>query len=138
MVTPNACGIYLKLVMASTYLLPGCPKAPHCVSSETDIASQRVAPYLLNNEDDRLMLHIAEILSGLAGLQIEYSDDQRIEAVCETALFRFKDDLALMLDSSNRCIQVRSCSRIGYYDFGANRRRVERIRRQLQQHQLLK
>ena len=125
-------------MITSTHLLPSCPEAPHCVSSEADIASQRVTPYLLNNVDDMLMLHIAEILSNLPGLQIEYSDDQRIEAVCETALFRFKDDLALILDSSNRCIQVRSCSRIGYYDFGANRRRVERIRRQLQQHQLLK
>ena len=92
----------------------------------------------LNSTSDETMQAIAEILANLGGIRIEYADDMRIEALAVTPLLRFKDDLTLVLDSSNHCIHIRSCSRIGYYDFGANRRRVEYIRRLLQQHQLIK
>lgn len=40
----------------------------------------------------------------------------------------YTDDLELRLDQSQQIIHVRSSSRIGYYDFGVNRERVERLR----------
>jgi uncharacterized protein (DUF1499 family) len=36
--------------------------------------------------------------------------------------------LEFCIDNDLRIIHVRSSSRVGYYDFGVNRRRVERIR----------
>ncbi len=119
-------------------LLADCPPRPHCISSLAQNPKQRVAPLQLNSTRDDTMQAIAEILSDMAGIRIEYADDMRIEALAVTSLLRFKDDLTLALDSDNHCLHIRSCSRIGYYDFGANRRRVEYIRRLLQQHQLLK
>jgi uncharacterized protein (DUF1499 family) len=119
-------------------LLADCPPQPHCVSSLSQDPKQRVAPLQLNSTRDDTMQAIAEVLSDMGGIRIEYADDMRIEALAVTPLLRFKDDLTLALDSDNHCLHIRSCSRIGYYDFGANRRRVEYIRRLLQQHQLLK
>ncbi|HEX19529.1 MAG TPA: DUF1499 domain-containing protein [Acidiferrobacteraceae bacterium] len=119
-------------------LLADCPPQPHCVSSLSQDPKQRVAPLQLNSTRDNTMQAIAKILSDMAGIRIEYADDMRIEALAVTSLLRFKDDLTLALDSDNHCLHIRSCSRIGYYDFGSNRRRIERIRRRLQQHQLLK
>jgi uncharacterized protein (DUF1499 family) len=43
----------------------------------------------------------------------------------------YTDDLELRLDQSQRFIHVRSSSRIGYYDFGVNRDRIERLRSEL-------
>lgn len=43
-------------------------------------------------------------------------------------LFRFVDDVELLLDESARVIHVRSESRVGSWDLGANRRRVAEIR----------
>ncbi|GMQ92090.1 MAG: hypothetical protein BMS9Abin11_1408 [Gammaproteobacteria bacterium] len=119
-------------------LLADCPPQPHCISSMAQNPKQRVEPLQLNAMDDDTMRAIAEVLSNMGGIRIEYADDMRIEALALTPLLRFKDDLTLVLDSSNHCLHIRSCSRIGYYDFGSNRRRIERIRRRLQQHQLLK
>jgi uncharacterized protein (DUF1499 family) len=43
----------------------------------------------------------------------------------------FIDDLQLQLRPDEGLIAVRSASRVGYWDLGVNRRRVERLRRAL-------
>jgi uncharacterized protein (DUF1499 family) len=40
------------------------------------------------------------------------------------------DDLEFHLDASARVIHVRSAARLGYSDFGVNRKRIEAIRAQ--------
>jgi uncharacterized protein (DUF1499 family) len=52
-----------------------------------------------------------------------------IHAECTSWLFRFTDDVEFALDDAQKIIQVRSASRVGYSDLGANRKRVETIRR---------
>lgn len=44
-------------------------------------------------------------------------------------LFRFRDDLECYFDAEEKSIHLRSASRLGYYDFGVNRRRVDDIRK---------
>ena len=44
-------------------------------------------------------------------------------------VFRFVDDVEFTLSIENKIFQVRSSSRVGYSDFGVNRRRIERIRK---------
>jgi uncharacterized protein (DUF1499 family) len=52
-----------------------------------------------------------------------------LRAECKTLVFRFTDDIEFLLDRDARLIHVRSGARVGWYDFGVNRRRVEAIRR---------
>jgi uncharacterized protein (DUF1499 family) len=47
---------------------------------------------------------------------------------CSTALFRYVDDVELLLDEPAGVIHIRSASRVGYSDLGVNRRRVDEIR----------
>ena len=54
-----------------------------------------------------------------------------LHAVCRTRL-GFADDVECRLCHTDGVIHVRSASRLGYYDFGVNRTRVERLRQQLQ------
>jgi hypothetical protein len=51
-----------------------------------------------------------------------------IHAEFISAFLHFVDDVEFCFDDENKTIHVRSASRIGYYDLGVNRRRVERIR----------
>ena len=46
-------------------------------------------------------------------------------------MLRFVDDVEFNLRPEAGIIAVRSASRVGYYDFGANRSRVEKLRGQL-------
>ena len=55
------------------------------------------------------------------------SNDQIIITVFTTPWLKFKDDLILII-RPNGTVDVRSSSRVGYYDFGTNRRRIELLR----------
>lgn len=60
--------------------------------------------------------------------RIVAAEERYIHAAFTSALFRFVDDVEFFLDEGTRTIHVRSASRVGYSDFGVNRRRVEEIR----------
>jgi len=51
-----------------------------------------------------------------------------LHAECRSALLGFIDDFELNLRPSEGVIAVRSASRVGYTDFGVNRKRVEALR----------
>lgn len=65
------------------------------------------------------------------GGQIEEVDDHFLHATFRSRLFRFTDDVACRLDNDTNSIQIRSASRVGYSDFGINRKRVEELRKRL-------
>jgi uncharacterized protein (DUF1499 family) len=47
-----------------------------------------------------------------------------------SAIFSFVDDVEFEFDDVTKLIHFRSASRLGYYDFGVNRRRMETIIRE--------
>ncbi len=60
----------------------------------------------------------------------------QIEAVDETALFGFKDDIAIRIgtdETGAAKVDIRSASRVGQSDLGANAARIERFMRALQE-----
>ncbi len=71
------------------------------------------------------------LLAGAPRTVIVTATDDYLHAVCRTRL-GFADDIECRLCPTGRVIHVRSASRIGIYDFGVNRRRVEALRRRLQ------
>jgi uncharacterized protein (DUF1499 family) len=44
-------------------------------------------------------------------------------------IFRFVDDVEFVIDDAHKVIHFRSASRLGYSDFGVNRKRMEEIRK---------
>ena len=67
-------------------------------------------------------------LSRLGGTKVVKEETNYLHAVASTAFFRFRDDLELLIDPANGVVHIRSASRIGVSDLGANRKRVERLR----------
>ncbi|HJT19346.1 MAG TPA: DUF1499 domain-containing protein [Nitrospira sp.] len=47
-------------------------------------------------------------------------------------MFRFVDDVEFLFEEDTKTVHFRSASRIGYGDFGVNRRRMEEIRSLIQ------
>jgi len=74
---------------------------------------------------------VVQVVSGLKGVRIVQRTDTYVHAECRSAVLGFVDDLQLVLRPEEGIISVRSASRIGYWDLGVNRRRVERLRRVL-------
>ena len=56
-----------------------------------------------------------------------------LRAEFSSAILRFVDDVEFSFSANQPVIDVRSASRVGRYDFGANRRRIEHLRSQWNQ-----
>ncbi len=59
---------------------------------------------------------------------VDHAEDGRLAATFTSLVFRFVDDLDLVVDQEAGVVHVRSASRVGRFDLGVNRRRVEKIR----------
>jgi uncharacterized protein (DUF1499 family) len=109
-------------------MLPPCPSSPNCVSTEAHDTTHAIAPIAFDVPPPVAADRLRRALATLPRLRIVADDGRRIRAEAKSRLFRFVDDVDLVIDSDARVIRMRSASRTGYWDVGANRRRLERIR----------
>ena len=106
--------------------LAACPPRPNCVSSVATDSDHRVAPLPMTGDATAAMLRIAEVVRGEPGASMVTQRPDYLHAEFTSAVFGFVDDVEFHAGRDR--IDVRSASRLGYYDFGVNRRRVERLR----------
>lgn len=110
--------------------LAPCPNRPNCVCSEDGVpARQFVAPFAVVGEPAAAFARLQALVARAPRTEIVRSTAQRFDATCRTRL-GFVDDLAFRLSPERGVIHVRSASRLGYYDLGVNRARVEALRRE--------
>jgi len=66
----------------------------------------------------------------------EAEGEHRIEATATTRLMRFKDDVVIRIRADNGCtrLDIRSASRVGSSDFGANAKRIRTFLLELNNH----
>jgi len=117
--------------------LSGCPKSPNCVSSEAKYKQHAIESFCLKGDPNVSWLLIQDEIASIPVWVIITATDNYIHVECKSRIFRFIDDLELYFNSSNGSISIRSASRIGYSDFGANRRRVELLRSKLRAKQVI-
>jgi uncharacterized protein (DUF1499 family) len=106
--------------------LAGCPPRPNCVSSLASDGEHRVAPLPMAGDATAAMLRVAEMVRGETGASVITQRLDYLHAEFTSAVFGFVDDVEF--HAGHGRIDVRSASRLGYYDFGVNRRRVEHLR----------
>ena len=71
---------------------------------------------------------LAQALASQPGVRVLRREADYLHAEAETRWLRFVDDLEFVLDRELQVLQVRSASRLGRKDLGANRKRLEAIR----------
>ena len=106
--------------------LAPCPESPNCVSSFESDEEHDIEPLAANLEQ------IERVLVGLNEANIVSTSENYIYAEFTSRLMRYIDDVEFLYDQSTGITHVRSASRIGYSDLGANRNRIEGIRELLQ------
>ena len=111
--------------------LKPCPSSPNCVSSLPDEDEKhRVAPLSWTGDlaQAKSRLRQAVLSAGDATFVQETETYWHVEF--RSRILRFVDDVEFVFDRDSKVIHVRSASRVGYSDFGVNRKRVEKIRSQ--------
>ncbi len=106
-----------------------CPATlRNCVSSEPGTpAAQQVASFPAPGGVAE-MARLRAVVEAWPRTTVVRADDQYLHAECTSLLLRFVDDVEFRFDASANVIHVRSASRIGRSDLGANRKRVEGLR----------
>ncbi|MDD1608081.1 MAG: DUF1499 domain-containing protein [Methylococcaceae bacterium] len=112
--------------------LPPCPTSPNCVSSQAADKAHFIAPFKIVGAIDVASLALKNALLRQSRTVITQEMENTLHAEATSLIFRFVDDVDILLDSEARLFHIRSASRVGYGDFGVNRKRVENLRSQLQ------
>jgi uncharacterized protein (DUF1499 family) len=111
--------------------LAPCPSTPNCVSSDAEDPSHRVSPFQLVAPIAETWRAARAAVLALPRTEIVAETEDYLHAECRSAVFGFVDDLELHLRPAQGIIAVRSAARLGYSDFGFNRRRIEKLRARL-------
>jgi len=117
--------------------LPGadmnCPSAPKCVSSQASDPRHYIEPFDFHDPPAEAMQRLKEAVLAEKRVTIIEDQPEYLHVEVRSLVFRFVDDVEFTLQADQGLIQIRSSARMGYTDFGVNRRRVERIRKIFQQ-----
>jgi len=106
-------------------VLAPCPSSPNCVSSEEGAPeSHAIAPLPLSTWDK-----LPDLIQEKGGRVVALRNDY-IGAAFSTPLMGFVDDVEFR--KGDTVVHVRSASRVGYGDMGANRKRIEALRAALE------
>jgi uncharacterized protein (DUF1499 family) len=113
--------------MVGKDMIEPCKSKPNCVSSLNHEKRYHVAPLRYDRFEmakDRLL----DTLKSIKRVRIVVNHGNYIRAEFTSFIFRFIDDVEFYFDDNQKLIHLKSASRIGYSDLGANRRRIEKIR----------
>ncbi len=108
--------------------LKECPQSPNCVSSQSTDDLHRIEPLRYSGTSKEAMASLVVLLNSMKRAKIVIQTENYLHIEFTSALCQFVDDVEFVIDAQEKVIHVRSASRVGYSDLGANRKRVEKIR----------
>lgn len=113
-----------------------CPTTPNCVSSQSTDAEHHIEPLAYASTPAQAWTDLKMVLQGLERTKIVTEQPNYLYVEFTSKLMGFVDDVEFFLDRDQQSIAVRSASRLGESDLGANRQRIETIRTKLQEFKL--
>ena len=107
--------------------LTPCPDSPNCVSSFATDEEHRVEPLALDGDPTTALAALRQAIETMPRTAIVDAGEDYLHAEATSLIFRYVDDLEVLIDASAGKIHLRSASRAGYSDLGVNRKRVEAL-----------
>ena len=101
-----------------------CGDKPNCVSTQDTREEYNLTPFTLTESTN--IDAIEQVALELPGAKTAVKEGNYLRIECTSKIMRFVDDLELKLEGDQ--LIVRSESRVGYSDFGVNRKRAEQLR----------
>ncbi|MCF6453684.1 DUF1499 domain-containing protein [Vibrio sp. MMG022] len=111
-----------------------CGDKPNCVSTQDTREEYNLTPFTLTESTN--IDAIEQVALELPGAKTAVKEGNYIRVECTSKIMRFVDDLELKVEGDQ--LIVRSESRVGYSDFGVNRKRAEQLRSLLANAELIK
>jgi uncharacterized protein (DUF1499 family) len=90
-----------------------------------------MAPLTFTISSRQAQSKIRKVIEAMPRTSVIRDEAGYLHAEFTSKVFGFVDDVEFTIDDDTKRIDFRSASRVGYYDFGANRKRMEDICRRL-------
>ena len=109
--------------------LRACPTSPNCVCSEPGATgpAHAIEPLPFSQREPAAAWQALQDAIAADGGEVVFAAGDYLAATFRTPLFGFVDDLEARLDRDAGVIHLRSASRVGHSDLGANRKRSARL-----------
>lgn len=111
--------------------LQRCPATPNCVCSEGEVGEHAIEPLGFTGSGEQAWARLARVVEATPHTRIVTREAKYLRVEFVTPLMRYVDDVEFRLAPTT--IHVRSASRVGRSDLGANRQRVETLRQAFRQ-----
>ena len=108
-----------------------CPHSPNCVSTNAQDPSQAMPPLQYRLSEEQLRLHLRSIVDAYGRSRVVHEEQFYLRAEFRSTWLGFIDDVEFFIEPDSKTLHFRSASRKGYWDLGANRRRMEIITQRL-------
>jgi uncharacterized protein (DUF1499 family) len=115
-----------NLGVADGKLAP-CPDTPNCVSSQSDDERHYLPPIPYSAPQAEAQSRLMGLIRSMPRTTIIAEEPGYIHVVFRSRVFRFPDDVEFYFDDAAHVIHFRSAARLGTYDLGVNRKRMQRI-----------
>ena len=113
--------------------LPPCPASPNCVSTQAQDEGHGIAPFRYHKSLVEAKAVLKSMVLSLPRTAIVKEDAAYLHVEFTSLLLRFVDDVEFVFDDESKTVHFRSASRTGYSDLGVNRRRMEDIRKMVEE-----
>ena len=104
-----------------------CPYKDNCVDSQSIEEKYHIEPLSYKGSTENALIKLKQVIRSMERTRIVESSDRYLRVEFTSAVMGFVDDVEFYFPDEP-VIHLKSASRIGYYDFGVNRKRVETIR----------
>ena len=108
--------------------LAPCPSSPNCVSTQAQDEQHAITPLRYHKHQAAAKEALKAAVLSLPRTKLVGEEESYLHFEFTSRLLRFVDDVEFLFDEAGT-VHFRSASRIGYGDFGVNRRRMEEIRK---------
>ena len=109
--------------------LAPCPSSPNCVSSQSEDEKHRIDPIRFSSSPAEAMDRLKKVIEGIGAATLVRATPDYLHVEFRT-LLGFVDDAEFYAEGSEKVIHLRSAARVGYWDLGVNRKRMESVRQE--------
>lgn len=107
--------------------LQPCPKSPNCVSSQETKRSKAMAPIQIQGAVGSALEDLEQMMKTYKRATLVEKNESYLHYEFVTKIGKFIDDVEFLIDREAKVIHFRSASRVGFGDFGKNKRRMKMI-----------
>ena len=123
-------GNNLQNINVKKNILKPCTKKPNCVSSQSRNPKHKIQPIQYSGSIKDAKDQLKKVINSIGDVIFVTVTKKYWQIEFTSRWLGFVDDVEILFNESDSQIDIRSSSRVGYWDLGVNRKRVEKIRLQ--------